>query len=440
MENYTENSSELLHQMFDGELSPEMDEKLFSDLAQNPEMQTELNDMLKIRETISKDYEAFTPKEESKEAIFAALGFSKIAAEVAATSVGAGAGVGAGFIAKAWLPISASIVASVVTALIVVGVYENKDVKPSLQKDITSKIQVPISSSSEVAQTIDKKAESLVNSKNVIVTNSSKVVKSKSNFSVSTKTSKNQNDGLAFNSSSQDVKIQTPENRIVSNLPSKVDVSNKEEMMLLPVENKNLALITNSKFKQIETIRSLNLKNLETTNIIPLITIDLSNKIEKNTGALELSLLTNSSIISTNNISIGYNLAPLNLSNFLGSDIDVVPGIKLGRSEFLVAYSPENGVVTPSELKSIFYLAGQLRLEFKNLELAGFTPFVQGQVGYSNGSITKEIAGISFESPINFAGTKLTFLAGCEYSQFNQSTVSNIARTQGISLMSIIKF
>ncbi len=446
MENYTENSSELLHQMFDGELNPEMDDKLFSDLAQNPTMQTELNDMLKIRETISKDYEAFTPKEESKEVIFVALGFSKIATEVVATSIGAGAGIGAGFFAKTWIPISTALVASLVTALIVVGVYETKDSKLSVNSNQIAKLQVPIASSSEISNSSSNINSNL--SSNSSLNNVSN--NTGNNFSINNIENKKHigrksnnvvNNTNNNNNNLSDVPSLDSDN---TNILNSSDValisSNHEEMMLLPIENKRLNLIAFSPAKYNDINNKINIRNSDEIGTLSLISINPNPKNDKKTGAMELSLMNNGNFINTNNMSIGYNLAPLSMVNFLGSNIDIVPGIKLGKSEFMIAYNPENGVNIPSELKSIFYLAGQLRLEFKDMEFAGFTPIVQGQFGYSNGSISREMVGLAFDSPLSISGANLTFLGGYEYSQFNQSTVNNIARTQGFNLIGIIKF
>lgn len=440
MENYTENSSELLHQMFDGELNPEMDDKLFSDLAHNSDMQTELNDMLKIRETISKDYEAFTPKEESKEAIFAVLGFSKIGAEVAATSVGAGAGVAAGFFAKAWIPVSSALVASLVTALIVVGVYENKENKIALKENSNTKIIVPITKSKEV-DNIVKTSEN-----NIAVNSQSRnqILKNKTTNKANNKFAYSVDNNVPTDINSVNIISTNSHNdiaeKIGSNNQISLPTSIHEEMMPLPIINKDLAIISIASPKQVENIRSLNLRNSESVSLLPILTSNDKLSKGKNTGSLELSLLNNGNLVNTNNMSIGYNLAPLNLYSYIGSNIEVVPGIKLGRSEFMIAYSQDNGNTIPSELKSIFYLAGQVRLELQDLELIGFTPFVQGQFGYSNGTISKEMIGLAFDSPLNIAGTNIIFLAGYEFSQFNQSTVSNVSKTKGFNLIGVIKF
>lgn len=68
-------ASELLTQLLDGELDSNTEQLLYDNLAQNPELQSEMKDMLSIRESIRKDTEAFTPPAELSKQVFSNLGF-----------------------------------------------------------------------------------------------------------------------------------------------------------------------------------------------------------------------------------------------------------------------------------------------------------------------------------------------------------------------------
>lgn len=69
------NYSELLHDFLDGTLGSEHQEALFIALAQEAELRTEMQQLLRIKRAVQNDTEAFMPPPEAKDAIFARLGF-----------------------------------------------------------------------------------------------------------------------------------------------------------------------------------------------------------------------------------------------------------------------------------------------------------------------------------------------------------------------------
>lgn len=78
MENYSNSTpSEMLTLLLDGELDNAGEQALYANLAKDAELQTELRDMLAIRESVKLDSEAFTPPAEAKTAIFKKLGYSE---------------------------------------------------------------------------------------------------------------------------------------------------------------------------------------------------------------------------------------------------------------------------------------------------------------------------------------------------------------------------
>ena len=69
------NYSELLHDFLDGALDGGQQETLFLALAQDAELRSEMQHLLRLKRAVQSDTEAFTPPPEAKEAIFAQLGF-----------------------------------------------------------------------------------------------------------------------------------------------------------------------------------------------------------------------------------------------------------------------------------------------------------------------------------------------------------------------------
>ncbi len=97
--------SELLHDWIDGTLASHHEEAVFIALSRQPELRTELQDLVRIRAAVQNDIEAFTPSPADTSAIFGRLGFSvppdipslasAAATSVAATSVAATSTAGA---------------------------------------------------------------------------------------------------------------------------------------------------------------------------------------------------------------------------------------------------------------------------------------------------------------------------------------------------------
>lgn len=69
------NYSELLHDFLDGTLGSEHQEALFIALAQEAELRSEMQQLMRIKRAVQNDTEAFMPPPEARDAIFARLGF-----------------------------------------------------------------------------------------------------------------------------------------------------------------------------------------------------------------------------------------------------------------------------------------------------------------------------------------------------------------------------
>jgi negative regulator of sigma E activity len=73
---YNQNYSELLTYLVDGELNDTESAALFTRLADNEDLRTEMQDHLRIRESVRNDSEAFTPPIDATKAVFTSLGFN----------------------------------------------------------------------------------------------------------------------------------------------------------------------------------------------------------------------------------------------------------------------------------------------------------------------------------------------------------------------------
>jgi len=113
--------SEMLHLMLDGELDSSYETSLFNELSQNEELRQEMRDMLAIRESIKKDFEAFTPPASVTKSIFNSLNFS------VPTTVSSLAhqGFWANLSNKLWHPLTTAFIASIITSLLFLNFYPN---------------------------------------------------------------------------------------------------------------------------------------------------------------------------------------------------------------------------------------------------------------------------------------------------------------------------
>jgi predicted AAA+ superfamily ATPase len=73
-----EQYSQLLNQLLDGELEQSSEAVLYSELANNNELRSEFRDLLKIKNSIKHDNEAFTTPLNTTTALFSSLGFSSV--------------------------------------------------------------------------------------------------------------------------------------------------------------------------------------------------------------------------------------------------------------------------------------------------------------------------------------------------------------------------
>ena len=135
-------TSEMLNLYIDGELDSTNELSLFSELAKNEELRTEMRELLAIRESVNKDVEAFTPPLSATKAVYTALGFSlptNVLAPTIATVAGTTLSV---ILKKIWAPALAAVVATIVTTFVVTSIYDNNEPNNSNIPQIVSKESV----------------------------------------------------------------------------------------------------------------------------------------------------------------------------------------------------------------------------------------------------------------------------------------------------------
>jgi hypothetical protein len=135
------NPSELLHQFLDGELDITQEKQLFSELATNEELRTEMRELLAVRETVQNDLEAFTPPPESAGIIFGRVGLNHPVSGSTAGSAILRRNIFTSLVRRVWVPVAAAVVASLITAWFLTNEYDSRFA--NLEK------KIPVVSSSE---------------------------------------------------------------------------------------------------------------------------------------------------------------------------------------------------------------------------------------------------------------------------------------------------
>jgi hypothetical protein len=141
LNNYS--NSELLTLYVDGELDQSHEAELFQAIAENDELQQELNELLSIKESVRNDVEAYTPPPELKQAVFERVGFVPESTKPIV-------GFWNSFAGKFLAPVGSAVLASIVTAILILNFYEPEVQtagNPSADKE-TVRNEIPSVSSS----------------------------------------------------------------------------------------------------------------------------------------------------------------------------------------------------------------------------------------------------------------------------------------------------
>ncbi|MCX7736646.1 MAG: hypothetical protein N2319_08015 [Candidatus Kapabacteria bacterium] len=105
--------SELLHLFLDGELEAGKETFLFSELASNEELRSEMRDLMLIRNKIKADSAPIAPPLETTASVFSSLGFNPTLLNP--NAVAPFSGIVLSTLKKLWAPITTAIVASLIT-------------------------------------------------------------------------------------------------------------------------------------------------------------------------------------------------------------------------------------------------------------------------------------------------------------------------------------
>ncbi len=120
-----EKYSELLNLLLDGELEQSSEANVFSELANNDGLRSEFRDMLKIKDTIKHDNEAFSTPLNTTTALFSSLGFSSVLTNdtgVSGTNPGANV-VKSSALRKVFVPLITSVASILITFLLLQNYY-----------------------------------------------------------------------------------------------------------------------------------------------------------------------------------------------------------------------------------------------------------------------------------------------------------------------------
>lgn len=120
-----EQYSQLLNQLLDGELEQSSEAVLYSELANNNELRSEFRDLLKIKNSIKHDNEAFTTPLNTTTALFSSLGFSSVLtneADAAGTNLGSNLAKTSA-IRKVLVPLISSVASVLITILLLQNYY-----------------------------------------------------------------------------------------------------------------------------------------------------------------------------------------------------------------------------------------------------------------------------------------------------------------------------
>lgn len=363
MEEYLNNSkSELLSQYLDNELDPAKEQELFSMLSEDDALQSEMKEMLAIRETVQQDTEAFTPPQKSTKRIFAALGYTVPAATI---SGGIVASTGS-FLSKVWLPTVSAVVASLVTALLVFNYIDDGSNDTASNTTVNTNTDIPIVSSTEADETFDilndnrNSQSSMANGG--IASSSSSNSESVPNAENSTANSKNRANLFGHEDSEQSINSSSSK-RDIANQSEMTDSQNEAvQNTLFGINPAHIAIYSNYNFADLNYGFRSDRYDIDENPMS-------SRKSDGHMVSIYIDGLQNTNNELYNNKSIGILLR--NFGNFRGGFEASIQDM------FITSATTDLGSYLISA-----YLVG--RYENPNWDISGIQPFAQFNIGFSN--------------------------------------------------------
>lgn len=379
-------NSELLTMLLDGELSGEQETQIYSALAEDPELQAQLEHQLAIKEVVKSDTEAFTPPLEATFNIFNKLGYAVPAGIPAMKSI--------------WNKLFNRKVA-VTTALLllstftVTSILTNKSDEQIAQSSATNSNEVIAHNSDAIISQNDNSVEpekviEAKASKTVIPISKSSAIKEEvpANNAINLQVSNNQEIAEAL--------VQAKNSEIILNFAS------------MPIQNNsayNFAFVNNSKFEYMRS-RKDDVRYNSTFSLI-----------DRNLNSLYFRAGINANSAATNNFNnflIGYMRKWKNDFSF---------GVELGTESINRLFTDDFSNSLTTEAKQVVWGAVALRYESHNLTFAGISPFALARFGF--GSDFNYMFGINTGLIRNFNSLPFSISAAFEYTNFQYTHLSN---------------
>ncbi len=439
---YNNTPSELLNLYVDGELPASMEPHLFGQLSQNEGLQSEMRDLLSIRDAVQTDTESFTPPAAAHRGVFDYLGYTYPGgiAPVAVQTVSKFQA----FVSRAWLPVLSAVVASLITTVVVNNMINQEGTKANMaSKNIPvvssyEDLSIENSTKSGATNPADADIASSNNMININMLNNSTPVAGGVNNSGSA-------GGVAAMESKASTTAFEPDN-IAFNSYISTDNVNSDNL------NSDLASINNinnssfagpgvkasmyspaSSGQRIYAPQSISTSPSEFGgSFLPYrakgyrLMARFNNARSTGPGS-DLPSSFDSQFSAFENISIG----------FLAGDGDWKLGIEVGQESFAQSFQSEDcGILYNVEQNPlIFWGAIVASYENADLKLYDIQPFIQVSAGGSElGPLGRGIIGLQYITPRAFYGAKLGLRLGFEsarlwyqnQNEFNSSDRSGI--------------
>lgn len=418
MENISNTPSELLNLMLDGELPKHESEALYQNLADDPSLQSEMNDMMSIRQAVQNDTEAFTPPVESKSIIFERLGISNTDPVPVVPVAGA-----TSTLYRYLLPTASALVASLLTTLVFVY-YGNDDKVNTADKHSLKTTELTTNfKSAPIASVSSSIAENAVvnrvneHSSNQVIDNKEKHQSTKNSLDEKIQVI-NSNDNESLNVMDNNTNVAESTTLVLLDQSA---IQNMKEL------NPNQVFANSSSIFSKSNILN-NLPNKENGSHVLILASGMTGNQDINSDPVS-------------NISLGaYGVLPISISNF---DLEMNYGVRIGNENFQTAVSPEiKGGTIEFHNQSVIFGVASTRLVLTELELFELiSPYIQLEGGFTtHGAMTKEIAGIQISPDFKIMGLNATIFTSYEIGQLYQTNYSNTSTNKGVNFGFLIKF
>lgn len=429
--------SELLNLMIDGEIGAEGSAELHKLMADDTSLQSEFSELMKIRNSVHNDSEAFTPPVEAREFIFGQIGFESIS-KVAPPA--------ASWMSRYLIPGSAAIIASIVTAFVVWNVSD----KPNDIAKENTKVQ-EISNSVATKNAVSNAIPMISSSEEI---SNAQKLNSLSNVKSNSKNHSNNHSSHNSNSSNS---INTFADENLANYELKNDGLNndnlKNENVNLDLANENAKVETT--LEQVSNLNTIDFVNQNFTSY-PVLDRNSDAQMMKVNSDMRVSNSFKSTIFDIRGLSQASNTANSNLEwmigayytnqmNFLGAETEYRVGGHIGQSNFkLRTMDQVSGIIKEGDNESALILKPSAEVIFNNIEILGIAkPFIAADFGYAlNGIlISRESLGLEFNSSVIFGFSNLNVYTAYQLGQnFQIVGVKNSTSNNAIIFGANFKF